>query len=204
MQLKTFAFLHALDDARLRWFQEALPEVEFLVPQGAAFPEGIERAEAAAISWDGPSVDEVLAAGRSLKWLHQRGAGVDRISTPRLVASDVVLTNGSGNHATNIAEHLLAMMLAFARQLPALVRAQQERRWQPPPARSLFELCGQTLAVVGVGAIGAALAERAAALGMTVIGVRRSAAHGALPRGVSAMVSGIASTRRCATPIMWL
>jgi phosphoglycerate dehydrogenase-like enzyme len=187
MRLSTFAFLHPLDAAADRWFREALPDVEFLVPAKAGIPPGFERAEAAAISWDGPPIDEVLAAGSALKWLHQRGAGIDRIATPRLVSSDLILTNGSGNHAPNIAEHVIAMMLAFARQLPALVRAQQERRWQPPAASTLFELSGQTLAVVGFGAIGSALAERAAALGMKVVGVRRSSAAGELPPGVAAM-----------------
>jgi phosphoglycerate dehydrogenase-like enzyme len=80
-------------------------------------------------------------------------------------------------------------MLAFARQLPALVQAQRERRWLPPAVDSLFELSGQTLAIVGTGAIGTAIAERAAAFGMRVLGVRRSAAGLVLPQGFSAMVS---------------
>lgn len=188
MRLKTFAFIHSIEPAQLAPFQAALPEVEFLLPgAGAGLPAGLERAEAAAISWDGPPIDDILTAGKSLEWLHQRGAGIDHIATPRLVASDVLLTNGSGTHAPNIAEHVLGLMLAFARQLPALIRAQQERRWQTPAARQIFELSGQTLAIVGLGAIGSALAGRATALGMKVIGVRRS--DGAeLPPNVELMV----------------
>jgi phosphoglycerate dehydrogenase-like enzyme len=175
MRLETFAFVHSIGPEQLQPFRAALPGVEFLVPRdGKSLPAGIERAEAAAISWDGPPIDDILAAGKKLRWLHQRGAGIDRIATPRLIASDIVLTNGSGNHAPNIAEHVLGLMLAFARRLPALIRAQQEHRWQSPSAREVFELSGQTLAIVGFGAIGSALAERAAALGMEVIGVRRS------------------------------
>ena len=188
MRLSTFAFLHPIEPARLQVFRDAMPGVEFLQLDGEELPNGLERAEAAAISWTGPPIDAILDAGRGLQWLHQRGAGIDRISTPKLVASDLVLTNGSGNHATNIAEHVLGLMLAFARQLPALWRAQGERQWRPPPAESLFELSGQTLAVVGTGALGGAVAERAAAFGMRVLGVRRSAA-GALPPGFAAMAS---------------
>jgi len=176
MPTRTFAFLHAITPERLQPFRSAAPDVEFLVPGDAPLPAGLERADAGAISWDSPPIDTILAAAPRLRWLHQRGAGIDRIATPRLVGSEVVVTNGSGNHAPNIAEHLLALMLAFARQLPALVRSQQAARWEPPSPSRLFELSGQTLAIVGAGAIGGALAPRAAALGMTVIGVRRSAA----------------------------
>ena len=191
-RLATFAFVHPIDAARLAPFRAALPGVEFLVAETGRLPAGIERAEAAAIGWDGPPVDDILAAAPRLRWLHQRGAGIDRIATPRLVASDVVLTNGSGNHATNIAEHVLGLMLAFARRLPVLLRAQQQGRWQPPESREVFELSGQTLAVVGLGAIGSALGERAAALGMHVIGVVRHAEGRAAPAGVERIVGSAA------------
>ena len=191
MRLKIFAFLHPIEPAQLQVYRDAFPGVEFLRLAGEALPQGLERAEAAAISWVGPPIDAILDAGRALQWLHQRGAGIDRIATPRLVASDLVLTNGSGNHAINIAEHVLGLMLAFARQLPALLRAQDIRQWRPPPVESLFELSGQTLAVIGAGAIGCAVAERAAAFGMRVHGVRR-APDGALPPGFAAMTSTVA------------
>ncbi len=189
MPLSTFAFLHPLSTAQLEVFRESLPRVEFIVATGDSLPSGIERAEGAALSWGGPAIDDVLAAANRLVWLHQRGAGIDRIATPKLVASKVVLTNGSGNHAINIGEHVLAMMLAFARKLPALIRSQAESRWQPPEATSLFELSGQTLAVIGAGALGCAVAERAAAFGMRVHGVRRHTSGEAPPPGFSTMVS---------------
>jgi phosphoglycerate dehydrogenase-like enzyme len=187
MRLSTFAFLHPLKPEQLSWFREAVPGVEFLLLEDGRLPHDLGRAQGAVIGWDGPAIDDVLAAGHGLQWLHQRGAGIDRIATPTLVGSKVILTNGSGNHAPNIAEHVLAMMLAFARPLPALVRAQQAREWQPPRAQTVFELAGQTLAIVGYGAIGTALAERAAAFGMRVIGVRRTAAAQPLPPHASAM-----------------
>jgi len=188
MPSRTFAFIHAITPERLSPFQSAAPDVEFLVPGDTPLPTGLERADAAAISWDAPPIDDILAAAPRLRWLHQRGAGIDRIATPRLVGGDVVVTNGSGNHAPNIAEHVLALMLGFARQLPALIRSQQAARWEPPSPNRLFELSGQTLAIVGAGAIGSALAPRAAALGMTVIGVRRTAAA-APPAGIARIVS---------------
>ncbi|MEO8081476.1 MAG: D-2-hydroxyacid dehydrogenase [Caldimonas sp.] len=189
MPLSTFAFLHPLSPAQLQVFRAALPGVEFVGARDNGLPPGLERAAAAALSWNGPPIDDVLAAAPRLRWLHQRGAGIDRIATASLLASDVVVTNGSGNHAINISEHVIGLMLAFARQLPALLRAQDARRWQPPEAASLFELSGQTLAVIGAGALGRAVGERAAAFGMRVHGVRRTAAGSPLPPGFSAMTS---------------
>ncbi len=188
MRLSTFAFLHPIEAAQVRVFRDAFAGVEFLQLDGDALPQGLERAEAGAIAWIGPPIDDILDAATRLRWLHQRGAGIDRISTPKFVASDLVLTNGSGNHAINIAEHVLGLMLAFARQLPALLRAQDARQWQPPPVETLFELSGQTLAVVGAGALGGAVAERAAAFGMRVHGVRRAPA-GDLPPGFASMTA---------------
>ncbi|HEX2540262.1 MAG TPA: D-2-hydroxyacid dehydrogenase [Caldimonas sp.] len=176
MALRTFAFVHAISEAQLRPFRAAFPGIEFLMPEDHGLPQGLERAEGAAIAWDSPPIDAILDAAPALQWIHQRGAGIDRIATPRLAASGLLLTNGSGNHAINIAEHVMGLMLAFARRLPALLETQRERRWKPPPVKSLFELCGQTLVIVGFGAIGSALAQRARAFGMTVIGVRRTAA----------------------------
>jgi len=171
---KTFAFLHPLSPEHAARFRAARPELEFLIPAARGLPEGIERAQGASTTWDGPALEAILAAAARLEWLHQRGAGIDRIAGPVLEGSRIVLTNGSGNHAPKIAEHLLALMLAFARRLPALVRAQQESRWAPPAPHDVFELSGQSLLVVGTGAIGTALAQRAGALGMRVTGVRRT------------------------------
>ncbi|HEU0116709.1 MAG TPA: D-2-hydroxyacid dehydrogenase [Thermomicrobiales bacterium] len=141
-----------------------------LVPDPLA-PESLAGAEAA-IVWTLPP--DVLAAAPRLRWVQARGAGVEHLPLAELAARDIVLTNMSGAHAANIAEHLLAMMLAFARRLPQLVRAQERREWRDTVTHGeVFELGGQTLVLVGMGAIGSELGQRAAALGMRVVGVRR-------------------------------
>jgi phosphoglycerate dehydrogenase-like enzyme len=87
-----------------------------------------------------------------------------------------VLTNGRGLHAVSMAEHALGLMLAFARKLHLSRDLQHARRWgqvglwtEPPP---FGQLAGGTLGLVGLGAVGSALAARAAALGMRVLAVR--------------------------------
>ncbi len=185
--LTHFAFLHAFPSEQLALFRDVVPEVCFLHAERGALPLAIEAVEAASIGGGSFDVDDLLARAPRLRWLHSRGAGVDALITRRLADSDVILTNSSGVHGVNIAEHLLSLMLAFARQLPLFVRAQDQREWAKPPVAQLFELSGQTLAVIGLGAIGQALAVRAAALGMQVVGVRRHAG-GALPAGVARLV----------------
>ena len=117
---------------------------------------------------------DLLAQAPNLKWFQQWGAGADwLLKYPDAAEHPFTLTNVSGIHAVPISEHILAFMLAFARGLPGAMRDQTQHEWQKASERSVFELAGKTLLLVGVGAIGARTAKLAAALGMRVWGVRR-------------------------------
>jgi phosphoglycerate dehydrogenase-like enzyme len=76
-----------------------------------------------------------------------------------------------------MAEHTLGVMLSFVRQLHRARDAQRQRRWvqdelwSVPP--EFGSLAGSTLLLVGLGAVGGAIAVRARALGQRVIAVRR-------------------------------
>jgi phosphoglycerate dehydrogenase-like enzyme len=113
---------------------------------------------------------EILRRAPRLRWLHSTGAGVEHLLVPELVARPIVLTNSRGLYADSIAEYALALMLAHAKRLPETFAAQREHHWAPGPTH---DLVGSTLVVVGLGSIGAALARRARALGLRVLGVRR-------------------------------
>jgi D-2-hydroxyacid dehydrogenase (NADP+) len=115
---------------------------------------------------------DLLKQFPDIKWLHSYGAGVDNLLFPELIESDVVVTNNSGVHASNIAEHLIGMMLVFTRRFLFCFHNQQAHAWEREASAGV-ELGYQTLAVVGLGDIGHALAVRAKALGMHVIGSRR-------------------------------
>lgn len=107
-----------------------------------------------------------------LRWVQVMSAGVDRLLARGLVTDRVVVTNSSGVHPTPIGEWVLGAMLAFAKELPTLVRAQQRHEWQRfVPS----ELRGATCGVVGMGAIGVEVTRLAAAFGMRVLATRRSA-----------------------------
>ena len=118
-----------------------------------------------------------FARARKLRWVHSTAASVTGVLFPALVESDVVVTNSRGLHADSMAEHALGMMLAFTRKLHLARDAQlahtwaQESHWRDSPP--LDSLRGSTLGIVGLGNIGRALAERARAMGMRVLAVRR-------------------------------
>ncbi len=125
---------------------------------------------------------EQFAAAKKLKWLHCLAAGVSQLMYPELRQSAVIITNARHVHAPAMAEHTLGLMLALARRFPSAFRYQQQHHWaqqeiwdeQPHP----MELRGRTLTIVGYGAIGKALGERARALGMRILAVKRDITHG--------------------------
>ncbi len=111
----------------------------------------------------------------NLRWFQQWGAGADwLLDRSDLVEKDFILTNASGVHAIPISEHILALLLAFARDLPSAVKAQEQKVWLRHQSLDLFEIAGKTILLVGVGAIGERTAEIASGLGLRVLGVRRN------------------------------
>jgi phosphoglycerate dehydrogenase-like enzyme len=111
------------------------------------------------------------AAARRLRLVQVLGAGVDAVLPAPDLAPEVVLANQRGMSAAPMAEFGLTLVLALLKQLPGFVAAQREHAWRRAlPARA----AGKTLAILGLGAIGEALAERAAALGMRVIATQRT------------------------------
>lgn len=119
--------------------------------------------------------DETLATATELAWHHVPWAGVERIATPEMAGRGIVLTNSRGISAPNMAEHAIAFMLAFGRSLPAFWKEQQAKSWRGWYARpAFFELTGQTVLLLGTGAIGQAIAARLRPFGCRLIGARRT------------------------------
>lgn len=122
---------------------------------------------------------ELIGKAPNLKWFQQWGAGADWLRTyPEVRNKDFILTNASGVHPIQISEHIFALLLALARQLPRAIRAQQEKQWLGPRNQDVFELYGKTMLLLGVGAIGARTAKLAQTFGMRVIGLRRNPSRG--------------------------
>lgn len=123
-----------------------------------------------------------FASARRLKWIHCLAAGVNQLMRDDTRRSDVLITNSRHVHAVTMAEHTLGLILALARRFPSALRYQLQKHWaqqevwdqQPHP----LEINGRTLAIVGYGAIGQELAQRARACGMRIVGVKREPSRG--------------------------
>jgi phosphoglycerate dehydrogenase-like enzyme len=157
-------FLHAIDDEQ---------GVSLIVDAEAAFMGTMQR--------------EQLAAAAKLRWIHSPAAGVGGMLFPEMLASPIVITNSRGMSADTIGEHVLAVTLAIFRRLPYAFRSQQAREWAQDAIglAGHRSLSGSRVLIVGLGAIGGAVAARMHALGAHVSGVRRHGASGAPVDGVT-------------------
>src|SRR5580704_133809 len=121
---------------------------------------------------------EQLQNGKKLKWIHSTAAGVAQLMYPELRNSGIVVTNPSGIFSVPMAEHVIGLLLALARNFPDCVRQQDRARWSQQELwdkpQHLTELNGKVLLIVGYGSIGREVAKRAKALDMRVWGVTRS------------------------------
>lgn len=184
--IRSFVICLPAPESHVAELRAAFPEVEFTTVERDDLSVALKTADAVA-AWG--VLEDALRGAPNLKWIHRGAAGVEDLMTQTLRDSDIILTNSSGVHASNIAEHVLAMMLSFARGLPSLSRAQRDRVWDGNRLETpVFELAGQTVLLAGVGDIGEAVAVRARALGMNTIGVRRRSAH-PRPDAIDTMVS---------------
>lgn len=116
--------------------------------------------------------DRFLEAG--LHWIHSIQAGVDRFPFDDLRDADVALTNSTGIHGDSVGETVAGYMLSFARGLHRYRDSQREREWSQQPWDVPFTLADSSVCVVGLGTLGSGVAARADALGMDVVGVKRT------------------------------
>ena len=162
----------------LSTLQSAAPGVE-LIPAA-------NQAEAVRLAADADAVigfcsEQVLAAGPRIRWVQVFWAGVeDCVSIPALRERGVLLTNMQRVAGPVMAEHVVAMMLAFARGLQFFIPERAAGRWtdEPPSSVRMVTIEGKTVLVVGLGGIGTEVARRAHALGMRVTATRASGREG--------------------------
>ena len=117
--------------------------------------------------------EEVFRQADTLKLIGICRNGTDHVDIVAATQHGVVVVNTPERNAQAVAEHVLGLMLALARQIPAAHRYVSEGRWENPaePYMSMrgVELAGRALGIIGLGAIGRRLARLGSALGMKVL-----------------------------------
>ena len=150
------------------------PQVRFeLLPDSGEVPK--HAADATVLLRKGmphAALHVALDGAPDIGWIHTASAGFNWVLTPRVAASDIVLTRSANVVNTPIAEFVVALALALFKELPMFLGQQAERRWRRP--ETLRTMTGATAAIIGAGAIGRESAVRLKALGMRVIGMKRT------------------------------
>jgi phosphoglycerate dehydrogenase-like enzyme len=112
----------------------------------------------------------IWAGAQRLRLIQMMGAGVDALLPAPDLPGHVRVTNARGLHGAQMSEFALAMMLALTKRIPRALEQQRGHQWK---IYGLPQLIGKTLGILGLGAIGAAVAEKAAAFGMRTVGTQR-------------------------------
>lgn len=111
---------------------------------------------------------EIIEVAAKLTAIGRAGAGVDNIDIPAASKRGIVVMNTPGGNTITTAEHAIAMMLSLARKIPQATASMKAGLWE----KSKFmgnEYCNKTLGIIGLGRVGAVVADRAIGLKMNVI-----------------------------------
>ena len=175
-----------VEDVRLEAIRAAAGEMAVVNAAGEGQAAAAMRN---ADAFFGKLTPALLNASRQLRWVQAPTASLEHYVFPELIAHPCELTNMRGLYSDVIADHVLGLVISFARNLRVYIRNQAAGRWSPAggeAARTTFiagpgmvtemdrahlHLADATLGIVGLGAIGREIAARASCFAMKVIAV---------------------------------
>lgn len=170
---------------------ESIPQVLMVGPQVPALAEPIERAfqvhklwlaedRAAFLAEHGPKIRAVVTNGATgadraliqalpnLEIICSSGVGVDAIDVQSARQRGVIVTNTPGVLNECVADTSMALLLALVRRICTADRFVRAGRWTQERFSLTPSLGGKTCGILGLGAIGLAVAKRAEAFGMRI------------------------------------
>lgn len=178
--MKLLIFVHHPFDlwCAPKWFserlQQAFPQVNVVHLTDYSRVDAEIPDTDIAITWS--IRPEQVKAAKKLRWIHSPAAAVHTLIFPELINSDIQITNAREVHGPVVAEHVIAQIFALAKKIPDAVRFQQNHEWAQQrmweELSRVREVAGATVGLIGLGAIGRAVAKNAKALGMHVIAAR--------------------------------
>ncbi|MBA3266969.1 MAG: phosphoglycerate dehydrogenase, partial [Acidimicrobiia bacterium] len=128
----------------------------------------VTTANAVVIRSETQITGEVLEAGTGLVVVGRAGIGLDNVDVAAATRRGVMVVNAPQSNVISAAEHAMALLLAMARNLPQAHSALKDGKWQRTQWTGV-ELHGKVLGVVGLGRVGALVAQRASAFGMQLV-----------------------------------
>ncbi len=153
----------SVEDELFQKVERMAPDAEVVMTDADGAAAACEDAE---VIFGNYSVD-ILRSAKNLKWIQTTSAGMDANRIPaELKESDIIVSNASGVHAIQVAEHGFALMMALMRGIKESFHNQVTHTWK---RTTLTDVYASTVVIVGFGGIGRKFAEQAAAFQARII-----------------------------------
>jgi phosphoglycerate dehydrogenase-like enzyme len=159
-----------LPDEMLPVFRREFPSCEFIDGRDPAVAQ--QQLLTATVVYGPPPLHR-LAQATGLRWVQLNSAGVPQDLCHEARRRGIVVSNLAGLYGPSIAEHAFALVLLLTRHLHTALRNQTRNCWDRDIARGMSDMRGRTLALIGLGNIGQAVARIGRAFGMRIVGCRR-------------------------------
>ena len=111
---------------------------------------------------------EIIDDAKNLKVIGRAGAGLDNVDIPAATKRNIVVMNTPGGNTTSVAEHTISLMFSLARHVPQATSSMKAGKWEKKKFMGM-ELYQKTLGIIGIGNVGAIVADRALGLKLKVI-----------------------------------
>ena len=151
---------------------DAAPQIEYEVRtglKGDALRSALAEFDGAIVRSGVKITAESLEGNHRLKAIVRAGVGTDNIDKVAATRLGIVVMNTPAGNTLSTAEHTIALMLALSRNVAPAFRSLQEGRWDRGKYMGT-QLADKTLGIVGLGRIGQAVAARARAMEMKLLG----------------------------------
>ena len=135
---------------------------------GSGLAEAIAPYDALVVRSQTQVTNQVFESGDNLKVVARAGIGLDNVDVDAATRKGVMVVNAPSSNIVSAAEHTIALLLAQARNIPQAHEDLRHGRWERSKWQGV-EVQGKTLGIVGLGRVGALVAQRSVAFGMRVI-----------------------------------
>lgn len=156
--------------------------------KGAELAAAVKGVHAIAVRSATKITAEVVEAADALKIVGRAGAGVDTIDVPACSRKGVLVVNTPGGNSITTAEHALFLLFSLVRHIPQATASVKAGKWEKKKFNGT-EIFGKTLGVMGLGAIGRIVADRALGMKMKVIACDPMIKKDAAPKHIVDLLS---------------